>query len=104
MFNFIQNQWLLVLTSFLLSLWLYYVYNVEDPYYNANMGKFYKVVSTYYLWANTMLLISLVFYNTSFSGGLVAWLTGIFNKINKRFAIYCEHYGYWEKEPNRNAY
>ena len=60
-----------------MSAWLYWIYNIEDPYYNENIGKFYKIVSTYYLWTNSMLMISLVLYNTEFNGGLIAWILGL---------------------------
>ena len=74
-----------------MSFWLFYVYNIEDPYYNAKIGLFFKIITTYYFWTNVMLLVSLILFGTSFAGGLVAWLTGIFLYIKLRFAIYSKY-------------
>ena len=63
--------------SFLLSLWLFYVYNIDKPYYDAEVGNFYNIISTYYLWTNFMLLVSKLLEGTSFNGGLIAWVIGL---------------------------
>ena len=34
-------------------------------------------MSSYYLWANFMLLISKLLETTSFNGGLIAWIIGL---------------------------
>ncbi|CAD8062066.1 unnamed protein product [Paramecium sonneborni] len=72
-----QDSWILIIVTFLLSLWLFKVYNIDDPYYDWEVGLFYNVISTYYLWTNSWLLICKILENTSFKGGLVAWLLGI---------------------------
>ncbi|EGR30164.1 PAS domain S-box family protein [Ichthyophthirius multifiliis] len=78
-FSFVPegNDWLLVILLFVLSFSLHWVYNMEDPYYDKEVGKFYKIVTTYYLWTNFMLLISQVLFSTSFNGGLIIWVLGL---------------------------
>lgn len=79
MFSFVPdgNDWIIVLTCFFLSIQLFWVYNLGDPYYDAEVGLFYKIVTTYYLWTNLMLFISQLFSSTSFNGGLIAWIIGL---------------------------
>ena len=79
MFGFLgeDESWILVIVTFVLSVWLFYCYNFEDPYYDDEVGLFYNVITTYYLWTNLMLLISRTFYDTSFNGGLIAWIIGL---------------------------
>lgn len=72
-----ESSWILVLTTFTLSVWLYKKYNIDDPYYDWEVGLFYNVASTYYLWTNSWLLISQVLYNTTFSGSIIAWILGL---------------------------
>ncbi|EGR30840.1 PAS domain S-box family protein [Ichthyophthirius multifiliis] len=79
LFSFIPegNDWFLVILVFVLSLGLHWVYNMEDPYYDQEVGLFYKIVSTYYLWTNANLLISQILTNIDFNGGLISWLIGL---------------------------
>lgn len=62
MFSFLgdEQSWILVLMTFALSLWLFLVYNYEDPYYDYDVGMFYNIITMYYLWTNTLLVISKV--------------------------------------------
>ncbi|EGR33143.1 PAS domain S-box family protein [Ichthyophthirius multifiliis] len=79
LFSFLTqgNDWFFVLLLFFLSLGLHSVYNMGDPYYDEEVGKFYKVVTTYYLWTNFNLLLSQILSGTSFNGGLISWLIGL---------------------------
>ncbi|EGR29894.1 PAS domain S-box family protein [Ichthyophthirius multifiliis] len=79
LFSFIPqgNDWFLVLLVFSLSLALHWVYNMEDPYYDQEVGLFYKIVTTYYLWTNTNLLTSQILQGMQFNGGLISWLIGL---------------------------
>ncbi|EAR82220.2 PAS domain S-box protein (macronuclear) [Tetrahymena thermophila SB210] len=79
LFNFIPegNDWFLALLTFVLSCALFWAYNFEEPYYDKEVGTFFNIVTTYYLWTNTMLVISLIFYETSFNGGLIIWILGL---------------------------
>ncbi|KAL4452980.1 hypothetical protein ABPG73_000906 [Tetrahymena malaccensis] len=79
LFNFVPegNDWFLVLITFTFSASLYWSYNFEEPYYDKFVGKFFNIATTYYLWTNVMLLVSLVFYETEFNGGLIIWILGL---------------------------
>ncbi|KAL4460691.1 hypothetical protein ABPG72_017167 [Tetrahymena utriculariae] len=79
LFNFVPegNDWFLVLITFTFSASLYWSYNFEEPYYDKFVGKFFNIATTYYLWTNVMLLVSLVFYETGFNGGLIIWILGL---------------------------
>lgn len=79
LFSFLgaDESWILIIVTFALSLWLFTVYNFDDPYYNYEVGMFYNVITTYYLWTNFMLLISKALEGTSFNGGLIAWILGL---------------------------
>lgn len=67
---------MLVIVTFALSVWLFLVYNLLDPYYDYDVGLFYNILSTIYLWTNLMLLICKVFETSAFNGGLIAWIIG----------------------------
>ena len=56
---------------------MFWAYNFEEPYYDKEVGKFFNIITTYYMWTNTMLLISRIFYSTSFNGGLIVWVLGL---------------------------
>jgi hypothetical protein len=60
-----------------LAVWLFKEYNFEDPYYNFHIGRFYSIISSYYLWANIMLLVCKICETTSFNGGFIAWIIGV---------------------------
>ncbi|KRX00216.1 hypothetical protein PPERSA_10715 [Pseudocohnilembus persalinus] len=77
LFSFVNSEWILTLVVFFLSLWMWKVYNIDNPYYDKEAGLFYNIITTYYLWTNLNLLISLLLYDTSFNGGLIAWLVGL---------------------------
>lgn len=79
MFCFLDaNQsWILVLVTFLLSVWLFKEYNFEDPYYDYQVGKFYQIISSYYLYSTSMLLLCKLFESSEFTGSLIAWLIGL---------------------------
>ncbi|KAL4452981.1 hypothetical protein ABPG73_000907 [Tetrahymena malaccensis] len=79
LFNFIPegSDWFLALLTFVLSSALYWAYNFEEPYYDKEVGTFFNIITTYYLWSNTMLVVSLIFYETSFNGGLIIWILGL---------------------------
>ncbi|KAL4460692.1 hypothetical protein ABPG72_017168 [Tetrahymena utriculariae] len=79
LFNFIPegNDWFLALLTFVLSSALYWAYNFEEPYYDKEVGTFFNIITTYYLWSNAMLVVSLIFYETSFNGGLIIWILGL---------------------------
>jgi hypothetical protein len=68
--------WILVLSTFILSLWLFIEYNFADPFYDPEMSLFSQIAATFYLWTNSLLLLSTALYSTSFDGGLVAWMLG----------------------------
>lgn len=53
------------------------VYTLDNPYFDSEVGLFYKICTTYYLWTNFLLLISKIVENTDFNGGLIAWLIGL---------------------------
>lgn len=61
----------------MLSIWLWSVYNLEDPYYDKELDTFYKIITTYYFWANFLLFISFIFRDTQFNGGLIAYMVGL---------------------------
>ena len=61
---------------FVLSAWLYWTYNINDPYYDKKASKFFRIFSTYYFWTNCMLLVSQILYASGFEGGLIIWLSG----------------------------
>lgn len=63
--------------TFILSCWLFKAYNIDDPYYDWEVSLFYNIISTYYLWTCGWLMVCKVVENTSFSGGLIAWLLGL---------------------------
>lgn len=75
--NYPEQAWLMVITTFLLSLWLFKIYNFDDPYYDFQVGLFYCICSTYYAWATFMLLVCKILESTTFNGGFVAWLLGV---------------------------
>jgi len=60
-----------------LSFGLHWSYAYGDPYYDREVGLFYKIVTFYFLWTNFMLFICKLFDGTSFNGGLIAWLIGL---------------------------
>lgn len=72
-----NESWILIITTFLLSAWLFKEYNFEDPIYDFEVGRFYSIISCYYFWANVMLVICKVEENNNFSGGLIAWVIGL---------------------------
>ncbi|CAD8148889.1 unnamed protein product [Paramecium pentaurelia] len=75
--NYPEQAWIIVITSFILSLWLFKQYNFNDPYYDFQVGLFYCICSTLYLWACFMLLVCKVLESTDFTGGFIAWLIGV---------------------------
>ncbi|CAD8148074.1 unnamed protein product [Paramecium pentaurelia] len=72
-----NESWILVLTTFTLSAWLFKEYNFADPIYDFEVGRFYSIISSYYFWANVMLVICKVQESAEFSGGLIAWVIGL---------------------------
>ncbi|CAD8156622.1 unnamed protein product [Paramecium pentaurelia] len=73
-----ENQsWILVLATFLMAVWLFWEYNFDDPYYDFEVGRFYSIISSYYLWANILLLMCKIFENQDFNGGFIAWIIGL---------------------------
>lgn len=78
-FAFVTNGFELELTLLLLSLglWLWYIYNYHEPYYDKEVQRFYNLMSTIYVWTNMMLLVSYIFVDSDFEGGLIAWGLGI---------------------------
>ena len=62
---------------FILSAWMYYAFNMKDPYYNKQVSKFYRICSSYYFWTNLMLILSQILQQFNFNGGLVAWIGGL---------------------------
>lgn len=40
-----------------MAVWLFKEYNFEDPYYDFEIGRFYAIISSLYLWACLMLLL-----------------------------------------------
>ena len=66
-----------MILTLLLSGWLFKEYNLEDPIYDFEVGRFYSIISCYYLWANVMLFICKLEENTEFSGGLIAWVIAL---------------------------
>jgi len=67
----------MVILTFLLSVWLFKIYNFDDPYYDFGVGLFYCICSTYYLWASFMLLVCKMLESSSFTGGFIAWCLGV---------------------------
>lgn len=72
-----ESSWILTVITFILACWLFKVYNVDDPYYDWEVGLFYNIISTYYLWTCSWLVICKILETTSFNGGLIAWLLGL---------------------------
>jgi hypothetical protein len=72
-----SENWVYALMLFILSGWLYWTYNMNDPFYNKKVSKFFRLMSSYYFWTNFMLLASQVLSLTGFNGGLVIWLSGL---------------------------
>lgn len=62
---------------FCLSGWLYWTYNMNDPFYNKKASKFFRIVSSYYFWTNFMLMVSQLLSPLGFNGGLVIWISGL---------------------------
>lgn len=50
---------------------------MKDPFYNKKASKFFRIVSSYYFWTNTMLLVSQLLGPLGFNGGLVIWISGL---------------------------
>lgn len=67
----------MVIVTFLLGVWLFAEYNLSDPYYDFNVGLFYGICSSVYLWATLMLLICKILESTTFTGGFISWLIGV---------------------------
>lgn len=78
-FNFtpFDNTYIYTIMLFVLSAWLYWAYNIQDPYYDKNVSKFFRICSSYYFWTNLMLMVSQILQGFDFNGGLVAWLGGL---------------------------
>lgn len=71
------SDFIFVILLLVLSAWLWSVYNLEDPYYDKELDTFYKIITTYYFWANLLLFISYIFRETNFNGGLIAYMVGL---------------------------
>jgi hypothetical protein len=54
------NEWILIVVTFFLALALWREYNLQEPYYDQEVGLFYKIVSSYYLYTNLTLFCNLV--------------------------------------------
>lgn len=76
-FAFFTDQWMLVLALVVPALILWYTYNIGEPYYNKHCTAFFRVMTTYYLWTNSMVGISKLLENSTFTGGLITWLIGL---------------------------
>lgn len=76
-FNPFRDQWVYSAILFGLSGWLYWTYNMSDPFYNKKVSKFFRIVSSYYFWTNFMLLVSQLLSPIGFNGGLVIWISGL---------------------------
>ena len=72
-----KEDWVYALMLFFLSGWLYWTYNMNDPFYNKKVSKFFRLMSSYYFWTNFMLLGSQILKLTGFNGGLVIWMSGL---------------------------
>lgn len=75
--NYPEQAWMLVIVTFILSLWLFKIYNFDDPYYDFQVGVFYCICTTYYLWATFLLLVCKILEDSSFTGGFIAWIVGV---------------------------
>lgn len=74
---FPDNQTLLVVALFVMSLANYYVYNFTEIFYRSRTANFFQICSTLYFWTNLMLFLSMVLSSTGFTGCLVAYMFGI---------------------------
>lgn len=72
-----KDKWVYSVMLFGLSGWLYWIYNMNDPFYNKKASKFFRIVSSYYFWTNFMLLVSQLLSPVGFNGGLVIWISGL---------------------------
>lgn len=72
-----KDKWVYSVLLFCLSGWLYWTYNMSDPFYNKKVSKFFRIVSSYYFWTNFMLLVSQLLGPLGFNGGLVIWISGL---------------------------
>lgn len=71
------NEWILIVITFFLALALWREYNLQEPYYDQEVGLFYKIVSSYYLYTNLTLFCNLILSPLGFGGGLIAWIVGL---------------------------
>lgn len=64
---------------FVPALWLFYFYQFKQPYYNKNVGKLYRIFSSYYFWTVLMLTISqlALLFSFNFQGSMVIWFCGL---------------------------
>jgi len=76
-FAFFSDQWILILVLIIPAILLWYVYNIEEPYYNRHCTLFFRIATTYYLWTQGMVAVSKLLENTSFTGGLITWVIGL---------------------------
>ena len=78
-FSFFSNnsQWWLVLTLIVGAYILWHTYNFGEPYYNKTVSACFNIMTTYYLWTAFMVFVCKLLEDTSFTGGLIAWLIGL---------------------------
>ncbi|KAL4493019.1 hypothetical protein ABPG72_020798 [Tetrahymena utriculariae] len=68
--------WWIILCIFIPSIPLWWAYNIEDPYYDPYVARFYQIITTYYLWTNINLFLCQLF-GSSYTGGLISWGIGL---------------------------
>lgn len=76
-FNPFSQKWIYSAMLFCLSGWLYWTYNMNDPFYNKKASKFFRIATSYYFWTNFMLMVSQILSPIGFTGGLVIWISGL---------------------------
>jgi len=76
-FAFFSDQWILILILIIPAILLWYVYNIEEPYYNKHCTMFFRIATTYYLWTQALVAVSKLLENTTFTGGLITWVVGL---------------------------
>ncbi|KAL4426723.1 hypothetical protein ABPG74_006095 [Tetrahymena malaccensis] len=68
--------WWIIIFIFVPSIPLWWAYNIEDPYYDPYVARFYQIITTYYLWTTSNLFLCKLF-GSSYTGGLIAWGIGL---------------------------
>jgi hypothetical protein len=72
-----ENHWLVISTTFIMSLIIYKGYRDNWPYYSDYMNRLMSLVTGLFLWGNFVLIIVKILDGTQFDGGLQIYLLGL---------------------------